>query len=64
VIREQPLTAENYRHMAAVYRREADVRLPNDPHFGGWLSALADKCERQAITADTPEQPDLFGAEA
>jgi hypothetical protein len=48
--------------MAAVYRREADVRLPNDPHFGGWLSALAEKCERQAIAADTPEQPDLFGA--
>lgn len=64
MIHDKPLTAENYRHMAAVYRGEADVRLPNDPHFGGWLSALADKKDRQAIAADTPEQPDLFGAAA
>lgn len=62
MIREQPLTADNYRHMAAVYRTEANARLPNDPHFGGWLSALADKKDRQAIAADAPEQPDLFGA--
>jgi len=64
MIREQPLTAENYRHMAKVLRTEADARRPNDPHFAGWLDAVADNKDRQANAADTPAQLDLFGAAA
>jgi hypothetical protein len=50
--------------MAKVFRTEADARRSKDPHFAGWLDAVADKKDRQAIAADTPEQPDLFGAAA
>ncbi|MNI17826.1 hypothetical protein D3C73_712140 [compost metagenome] len=64
MIREQPLTADNYRHMAAVFRTEANARRLNDPHFAGWLDAVADKKDRQAMAAATPAQPDLFGAAA
>jgi hypothetical protein len=64
MIAAKPCTAENYRHIAAVYRNEANARRADDPHFAGILDGWADKKDRQALAADTPEQPDLFGEAA
>lgn len=64
MIPDTPCTAETYRHIAAVYRSEANARRADDQHFTAVLDGWADKKDRQALAADTLEQPDLFGAAA
>lgn len=51
-------TPDFYRHTAAIYRSEADVRRARQPDFAATLETWAINAERRAEACQP--QPDLF----